>query len=785
MAPSNRGKPALKASAMGVEQAQQIFKRRGLTRQGMAQTLGIDRSVVGKFLRGDKIWSQKFEEICNFLEIPWQDIAEGVAPIPQFSSGSPGVQQTRQHLRDYIEQRCGALRILGMDQAQPVEAIYTQLRVLRGDSVYSLTGNDENSITKLATSISGKEAVAQYSHLHILGLPGSGKTTFLKYLALQCIQGKFMPELVPIFVALRDIAQSLKQQDLFTCISSIYHKTCGLEPALLRQLLDQGSVLLLLDGEDEIPAAQAQTIALTEFDLFYKNRVVITCRTAASRQVFEQFTQATIQQFTDNQIWEFSNHWFRPNSDQAQAFIAWLNANKADFRDSFDLASTPLLLTLLCIAFESAREKPQQRHQIYEMAFEHILGNLNYGHLLPDGAVIPAKTYQEKMTLLKAIARAAFDYDDKVFPASRDFLNHAGIDLQKQGGLSVTEFLRELEASYGIITQDSWNHYRFSHLSFHEYFVALALIDEIHADADAAFSVLFNNSHLFNPAWYEVFWFIAQMLPPQSAEAFLEAFKARLSSYLQNQNPRALEQVKEGGAIASRIIHLFQTHTASPTEARQILGTHIIESSITISAFCADYYYRFDPARRISRVFDVGYKFSHDLVLAHCFKCNLSKEQKQSLKAGKNFDFADALVHVWNQEELRLQNQQLETIDEVRALFFDYVLQHPEQFTQACRQRLEREVSRLEQLAQLSRRQETIEKSKLVAEVSNPDQEKHPFLGSAKYRFPTLAYNDSEAVTTLSNYYYGCTLLCDCLSPALAPPFRQQILKGLFLVNAI
>lgn len=780
MASSNRGKPALQASARGVEQAQQIFKRKGLTRQGMAQILGIDRSVVGKFLRGDKIWSQKFEEICNFLEIPWQDIAEGMAPTPQFSQGSPEVRKARQQLRDYIEQRCGAIRILGMDKAQPVEAIYTQLRVLQGDSIYPLVGNDTQTIKKLTESLNGKEAIEKYSHLHILGLPGSGKTTFLKYLALQCIQGKLMPEVVPIFVALRDIAQPLKQQDLLTCISEVYGKTCGLDPALLRQLFDQGAVLLLLDGEDEIPVAQSQTLALTEFDLFYKNRVVITCRTAASRQVYEQFTQATIQQFTDNQIEEFAQHWFRATPDQATSFMAWLNTNKADFRDSFDLASTPLLLTLLCIAFESAREKPQKRHQIYEMAFEHILGDLNYGHMLPAATVIPAQTYQEKMTLLKTIARAAFDYDDKVFPASRAFLSHASIDLEIQGGLSPTEFLRELEASYGIITQDSWNHYRFSHLSFHEYFVALALLDEIHADTEAAFSVLFNETHLFNSAWYEVFWFIAQMLPLQKAEGFLETFKTRLSDYLQGQNPQALEQVQEGGEIATRIIHLFKTHRSSPTSARQSLDTHPIQSAITIRAFCSDYYYRFDPARRISRVFDVGYQFSHDLVLAHCFKCNLGPVPKRSLKAGKNFDFADALVHVWHQQELQQQNQTLETIDEVRALFFDYVLQHPDQFSPVCRQYFSGEVRRLEELAKLSKRQEIIEKSKLVADISNPDQEEHPFLGSKKFRFPTLAYDHPEAVITLSNYYYGCTLLCDCFSAEQALPLQQKILQGLF-----
>lgn len=784
MASSNRGKPSLQASEKGLVRAQQNFKQRGLTRQGVAQTLGTDRSVVGKFLRGEKIWSQKFEEICDFLEIPWQEIAEGVTP-PQSVVEGPDIHKARQQLQHYIEQRCGTLRILGMDKARPVDAIYTQVRVSQGNSVYPLAGSQGQSSIPLTESLTGEEAVKKYPHLHLLGLPGSGKTTFIKYLALQCIQGHLLPQWVPIFVALRDIAQGLKQQNLFACISEMYQQTCGLDPALLQRLFDQGAVLLLLDGEDEIPLSQAQTLALTEFDLFYQNRVVITCRTAASRQVYEQFTQATIQQFTDHQIRTFSRSWFQDNPAQAESFITWLNTHKANFRHEFDLAGTPLLLTLLCIAFETAREQPQQRYQIYEMAFEHILGDLNHSHILPEAAVVPSKTYQEKLSLFKAVARTAFTSEDKVFPASRDFLRQTGIDLQDQGGLSPTGFFRELEASYGLITQDSWNHYRFSHLSFHEYFVALALLDEIEADAESAFSFLFHDRRLFDSDWYEVFLFVAQMLVPEKGEAFLLRFKAKLMGYLQEQKSRALAQVEVGGAIATRIIHLYQTHGDSPPLARDILDQHALASALTISAFCSDYYYRFDPARRISRVLNMGYQFSHDLVLAHCFKCNLNPSQKQNLKANQNFDFADALVHVWHQPDLHQTNQQLETIDQVRALFFDYVLQHPDLFSQACQQRFQGEVSRLEQIAQLSTTQEILEKSKLVAEISQPDQEQHPFLGSKQYRFPTLAYGDAEAVTALSHYYYGCTLLCACLASANGTDLPQEILQGLFLVNTM
>jgi len=54
--------------------------------------------------------------------------------------------------------------------------------------------------------VPGLEAIKKYPKLMILGKPGSGKTTFLKYLAIQCIAGEFPTHLVPIFVTLKNFA---------------------------------------------------------------------------------------------------------------------------------------------------------------------------------------------------------------------------------------------------------------------------------------------------------------------------------------------------------------------------------------------------------------------------------------------------------------------------------------------------------------------------------------------------------------------------------------------------
>ena len=64
--------------------------------------------------------------------------------------------------------------------------------------------------------VPGIEAVKRYSKVMMLGKPGAGKTTFLKYLAMQCIDGGFLSDSFAaarsadrqsIFITLKDFAE--------------------------------------------------------------------------------------------------------------------------------------------------------------------------------------------------------------------------------------------------------------------------------------------------------------------------------------------------------------------------------------------------------------------------------------------------------------------------------------------------------------------------------------------------------------------------------------------------
>ena len=116
-----------------------------------------------------------------------------------------------------------------------------------------------------------------YPRLMVLGKPGSGKSTFLRHLAVSCAKGEFLSDYIPVLLELRDVDEAAFS--LFQWL----HDAFELEHTTqTEQLLKQGQVLLLLDGLDEVPSILRQTVQheLRKFVKRYdKNRFILTCRT--------------------------------------------------------------------------------------------------------------------------------------------------------------------------------------------------------------------------------------------------------------------------------------------------------------------------------------------------------------------------------------------------------------------------------------------------------------------------------------------------------------------------
>lgn len=450
------------------------------------------------------------------------------------------VQEIRQKIKPSIQKDCGAMKVLDMTQPIGLKDIYTKVNILE-----KIIGRRRLAINELIQCcnldaenfdrpgfrkveqkrISGLTAVQKYDKLMVLGKPGAGKTTFLKYLAIQCAKSKVLTDKVPIFITLKQFAETQNQPSLTTYINQIFDN-CNVTENQVCAILQQGSGLILLDGLDEVREEDANRV-LTQIQAFTEdydaNTFVITCRIAAREYTFEKFTDVEVDDFDDKQIRTFSTKWFQAKqSDLADYFIEQLETNEP----IKELASNPLLLTLLCIEFEDSGEFPANRAELYSRAIHTLLRKWDAKRRIVREQVYKKLSVQRKEDLLSEVAFATFERGEYFFKQKEieqymaDYIrNLPDAKTDPEALLLDSEaVLKSIEAHHGLLVERARGIYSFSHLTFQEYFTAR----EIVAKSDIALLV----SKITENRWREVFLLTAGMM--RNADELVQQMKRKI-----------------------------------------------------------------------------------------------------------------------------------------------------------------------------------------------------------------------------------------------------------------
>ncbi|MEO0769953.1 MAG: NACHT domain-containing protein, partial [Cyanobacteria bacterium J06649_4] len=360
----------------------------------------------------------------------------------------------------------------------------------------------------------------------VLGKPGAGKTSFLKHLAMQCIDGEFEPDRLPLFVNLKQFAENPNRLGLLTFMSQRHLKSqiTALNKAeidhhvlQLKQLLSAGRALILLDGLDEV-SQSAHDWVLRDIRVlseeFHNNHFLMTCRVAAWEYTFEQFTEVEIADFDATQIQAFAQQWFADKPMQPHTFLRCL----AQQPHLAELAVTPLLLTLLCLAFESSGALPSSRSELYREGIETLLKKWDASRGIHRDQVYKRLSPQRKEDLLGQIALATFRRGQYFFRRQdleqtiADYIRNLPEASDDPAALSVDSglVLHSIEAQHGLLVERAKHYYSFSHLTFQEYFVARELVFNSSNLANTLSKTV--NQYALNPQWREVFLMIGELL---------------------------------------------------------------------------------------------------------------------------------------------------------------------------------------------------------------------------------------------------------------------------------
>ncbi len=446
------GERSLQASQKGIQLAKQALTSKRLRQKDLMGFVCQSRQPISKFFTGKSVDREIFVGICERLDLKWQEIAE----LPKYAESEPDeqnqhnsiginalVQEVREMVKPLIQERCGTMRVLDMNQPIGLKDIYTNVNILE-----KITGRRRKEIAELLQEcnagdferfglsriteerVPGLDAVEKYTKLMILGKPGAGKTTFLKYVAIQCNRGDFQAERIPIFITLKDFAEAKNQPSLLRYLALQFSNYSRVVDTQLTNLLRNGKVLFLLDGLDEVKEEDSSRV-LKQLCLFseefHDNHFIVTCRIAAREYTFEKFTEVEVADFDDEQISTFVTNWFKNKSIKAESFIKRIEDNKR----IKEITTSPLLLTLLCLAFEESGDFPANRSELYKEGLDALLKKWDAKRGIYREQVYKKLSVQRKEELLGKIAFATFKEGDYFFK-------------QKVAEQYITDYIRNL-----------------------------------------------------------------------------------------------------------------------------------------------------------------------------------------------------------------------------------------------------------------------------------------------------------------------------------------------------
>jgi len=464
---------------------------------------------------------------------------------------------------------------------QSIGAIFVEPDVIPDKATYSDDCGfvDGPTLGGASPPVPVSEAVVSHDRIVLIGQPGCGKTTVLKWLAYthSCSSGKELPLYVrlPQFSRAQEIDSRI---DLLKFIlATVAENRCpGFERSLHDELADdRRQCLVLFDGLDEVGDEEHRELLVNSvhqfIERFPQNHFVVTSRAVGFDPLpwtIQNFNVMRILNYSVKRQEEFAGKWAKILAHVHHRPEAGVigRINEAVFSNPAirNLAANPLILTILVLLNESrGGALPRRRVDLYAKIVDVFLETWEASKRSNDtfdetfGIELDSR---ELKWLLSDLSLAMQKTGRTLAPRwwiadrMRDYLQGKMGFAPEEARDASERIIRFLGERTGLIQESGLDVFGFSHRTLQEYFASLGAIDD--ADASSSRSIVeCLRSYFFNPHWCEVMRLVAAQLTPPIAESLLTRIADDpdpIGRFLKRGTFLALRCLSDGATVPNR-----------------------------------------------------------------------------------------------------------------------------------------------------------------------------------------------------------------------------------------
>ena len=368
----------------------------------------------------------------------------------------------------------------------------------------------------------------------LLGDPGSGKSSFLRHLAL-CLAGEMrhragdadtpananlaalrdwlLDTFTPIYIELRDLvtksfpslphnakedAVSPSTEDFWGYVRAHLLKGLGNFETDLRVLAGDGTAILLLDGLDEVPDAanphrrkQIKDLVAALTRTYPALRIIVTARPHAYRLdqwALNGFGHTMLEPLSLSRLHELAVALFGRVSpgqaqEEAKAFINALEQDRKAGRIEESFYATPMFFTMLAALWleRPERQLPVGKAALYRASVDLLLGRYTRRRT-PHTSVAINLGVEDPQELRAVLECLACTVHEQSKPGQDTTIFHIkellGILAEAGYNMPLQDVAAYLEQHAGLLVSPKAQHFYFSHRGFQEHLAASELTCE-------------------------------------------------------------------------------------------------------------------------------------------------------------------------------------------------------------------------------------------------------------------------------------------------------------------